>query len=83
MIGRVFGYVVKKSFPYAIAFTIGAVVGSGVLSKDNPENHVQQQVNVYDEQGRGYVVDLETKMIKETTDAYQKKEDNKLVELLK
>lgn len=73
------GYVGRRSLPYIIVFTAGAVVGSGVLSERKEEYHLQQ-IKVSDEQGRHYIVDLEKKVL---ICKPEKKENSRLTELLK
>lgn len=81
--GRAAGYMMRRSLPYAFVFVLGAVAGSGVLSKQENQDYIhQQQIEVSDDQGKQYVVDLEKKFIRETTaDDHKKRAD--LVELLK
>jgi hypothetical protein len=88
----VVGYIIKgmafairkmAMHPYVMLFTagtaFGAVLGSGVLSKEPPVQY-ERQINVTDVQGKSYVVDLEKKSLEELTARYQK--DSRLVELL-
>jgi len=61
------GYIVRKCWPYALTFAVGGFLCSGVLSKTEPDYVHQKQMEVTDEKGKQYTIDLEKKVIiKET-----------------
>lgn len=72
---------IRYCLPYALAFSLGAVAGSGVLSKQKPDYF--QRTIVSDREGKQYVVDIKNKTLEVLTENYQKKEESKLADLLK
>ena len=81
MIGKFIKASVRYCLPYMLAFALGSISGSGVLSKQKPDYFNQKEI-VSDNQGNQYMVDLKNKSLEIITDRYQKKEDSKLEELL-
>ena len=71
----------KYTTIFTTGLLVGAISGSGILSKDyNSKN--QKQIIVQDKQGIEYKVDLEKHSIESLTNNYQTKQNN-LTKLLR